>query len=1074
LCPLKTKLKIFLESILRIKPAVLAGALLLSARLSAGAAGGYLIDSWDVEKGLPDNFVTSVVQTPDGYLWIGTYNGLSRFDGSRFVTYKPEDTPALGHPRIVKLFLDAQGTLWINTYDGSLTSWRNGVFTREWSGKKKGVSEAWLVAGNSRELAFAFRSGLLIRRSLAPGASNAWSVLEPPGQPPGAFYCEDHTGALWCSTLDGKLWRIINDQFELLPSGGGLRGQDVHWLAADLAGRIWVGTEKEMALWNGSRFQDMSPAGEPELDVASLFFTGDGGILVAANGRLRKYLNRRWVAELKTEPDLMQEQQLQPVSYEDHEGGLWQVSRGLGIFHIRPDGVSEQITVTNGLPGDHTTCWLEDQEDNIWVGLGNGGLARLRKQHFEVIGMPDGRPATPAKSVCEDQTGALWIGTYGGGLIRQQQGRLTHFPIPTQNPGDFVFSIFPDSGGQLWISAGMEDTFIFQDGRLKPAPVAVHGVKSILVDRQRRTWLGRKDGVDCWADGKLREWNSHNGSIAKPVRALAEDRQGVIWIGADDGNIYRFDGGGFQAFPLPEVPPHQAIWSLLADADGTLWVGTSDAGLLHFEAGHFTRFTSKDGLPDDMICQILDDQHGNLWIGSHAGICRVSKTSLHAFASGKAAAIACSVYGRSDGLPTLQCSDMYQPSAWRGHDGKLWFATAKGVVGVQPDEVPVNSRPPPVVIEEFLVDGHTQARPDEFETNTAGFKVSPGRQNFEFHFTALSLTDADKIHFRYQLEGFDPGWIEAGTRRWVQYNYLKPGTYRFRVIACNNDGLWNETGASVNVHILPHFWETWWFPTLLGLALVTIVAGLARYISHRGLRRELVRLAHQRDIEQDRSRIARDIHDNIGSGLTRINLLNELLLGDPAGQLPHRIAQITEVTCELMRAMDEIVWAVNPKNDTLDSLMSYLCDFADEYLRTAKIRLRIHMPASLPAWHLTSEVRHNLFLAVKEVLNNIVKHSHASEVFFNLKLEAGSATITIRDNGRGFQLDSVPLELPVGLPRTNRNGLDNLQKRASSIGGWCFVQSEPGTGTIIELTVPGPKNKRTPATKLTQNNSALN
>ncbi len=885
---------------------------------------------------MPDNFVTSIAQTPDGYIWIGTYNGLARFDGSRFVIFNPANTPQLGHARIYKVLVDAQGTLWINTYDGSLTTYSQGTFTREWQGHGKDSSEAWLVSSDAYEIIFAFRSGLLLRRSVAAGESGAWRVLEPPGTPPGAVYCQDQAGTLWCSTLDGKLWRIIDDRFELLAGENGLRGREIHWLASDLSKRIWVGTEKEMARWDGQRFQDMNPADEPDLNVASLFFTQDGGAVVAANGRLRKWLDRTWVAELNAEPDLMQEQELWPVLHQDREGGLWQVSQGMGIFHLTPDNVSEQITMAEGLLGDHTTCCLEDQEGNFWIGLGRGGVARLRKKHFETIGMPAGLPPHPAVSVCEDGDHALWIGTYGGGLNRWQNGLLTNFHISTSNASDFVFSVYPDSPGRLWLSAGMEDIYTFQAGQLTRAPRGVHGIKCILVDSRHRTWLGKNRGVDCWADGKLAEWDPHHASIPKAVRTLAEDRQGVIWAGCDDENIYRFDPAGPRPFQLPQFSGPQAVWSLLADADGSLWIGTSAGGLLHYEAGRFSRFTSKDGLPDDMICQILDDQHGNLWIGSHHGICRVSKASLNAFAAGQATTLICSIYDRSDGLPGLNCSDMYQPAAWRGHDGKLWFATDKGVVGVQPEEVPRNLTPPRVVIEEFWANGEKQ--PTSLPGNNSGavkLKIPPGQQDFGricLH-RALSLTDADKIHFRYRLEGFDSGWVDAGSRRWVQYNYLKPGTYRFRVAACNNDGVWNETGTAIDLQILPHFWETSWFLAGLGLVLIAGAASVARFVSHRGLRREVVRLEHQREIEQDRARIARDIHDHIGSGLTQINLLNELMLGDATVRLPDRVAQITGVTCELMRTMDEIVWAVNPKNDTLDSLMGYLCDFAGEYLR---------------------------------------------------------------------------------------------------------------------------------------------
>jgi signal transduction histidine kinase/ligand-binding sensor domain-containing protein len=1002
----------------------------------AAVAKEFLIDSWTTESGLADNFVTAIAQTPDGYLWIGTYNGLARFDGSRFVTFNPANTPQLEHGRINKLFVDAQGVLWINTYDGSLTSWRKGIFTQEWNARGKNVSEAWMV--DSRRLTFSYRGGLMIQRP-AGGATNGWTSFLPPAAPPGAFYCKDGAGGLWCFTLAGNLWQIHNGIF--LPVVAGLRGM-VRWVAPDLSGRIWAGTDQEIARWNGDHFEDMAPAGEPALNVASFYFTRDGGVLVAADGRLRKLLKGEWVSELKPWPELMQDEQLRPFIFEDKKENLWRISRGQGIFYFPKQGAPQQISVADGLLNDHVTCWFEDQEGGIWIGLGHGGLARLRERHLEVIGMPGSLPARAAVSVCEDAAGALWIGTYGGGLNRWRDGELTNFTVPTKTDGDFVFSIFPDPRGQLLMSAGMEDFFIFRDGQWQSPTNAVHAVKSILADSHGRIWLGRKDGVVCWTNDALREWSSHTGSIAKPVRALAEDAHGDIWCGADDGNIYRFEQEKWRAFPLPKFSAQQAVWSLLADEDGSLWIGTSDAGLLHFADGKFTRFTTTDGLPDNIICQILDDHLGNLWLGTYHGIARVGKNSLRAFASGKVPAIACSTYDRSDGLPTLECSSMYQPGAWRAHDGKLWFTTFKGVVGVQPADLPINPRPPPVTIEEFLADGKIQ----NFTNNENSIlKIAPGKQNFEFHFTALSFVDTDKIRFRYRLEGVDSGWVNAGNRRSVQYSYLKPGVYRFQVTAANSDGFWNQTGASIRVQILPHFWETWWFRFLLGLLLTAGVAALALYISHRELRRELERLERQRGIEQDRARIARDIHDHIGSGLTRINLLNELLLGEPAEQLPSRVGQITGVTCELMRAMDEIVWAVNPKNDTLDSLMNYLCDFADEYLRAAGISLRLRVPAPLPAWHLTSETRHNLFLAVKEILNNIVKHSRADEVVLELKLNAHAATLAIHDNGRGFAEKISP-----------GNGLENLQQRAAAIGGRCIFESEAGKGARVEIVLPAP------------------
>jgi signal transduction histidine kinase/ligand-binding sensor domain-containing protein len=1024
---------------------------LFLCQFHAGAAG-YIVDSWDTEKGLPDDFVTSIVQTPDGYLWIGTYNGLARFDGLRFVTFKPEDTPQLGHQRIVKLIVDAQGTLWINTFDGSLTTWRNGVFKREWNGMPPGHSEAWLVASNDREIIFSFHPGLLIRRPVAPGGHGNWQILKPPGLPPATIYCQDHLGTVWCSSADAKIWRIQDGRYVPVSNNGGLRGQWINWMAPDHAGNVWIGTDQEVARWDGSLFRDMAPDGEGNLNVASLTFLPDGSVLVAANGRLRKLQDRKWISEWKPWPDMMHQDQSHPTFWQDRDGGMWGVSGSPGLTYYQPDGNSEQIGVADGVPDNPARCLLEDREGNDWIGLVNGGVVRIHRKYFETLHAP-GQPAVAAMSVCEDRLGALWVGTYGGGLTRWENGISTNYQISTPRVGDLVFSVFPDASGLLWMSAGMENLVNFADGSLRPAPVAVHAVKCIYVDRQGRVWLGRKDGLDCWSEGKLREWNSDTGSISSPVRSVAEDSRGGIWAGADNGTLYRFENGGYKEYPLPACGAHQAVFSLLPDADGSLWIGTADAGLLHFQDGRFTRFSAKDGLPDDLICQILEDGQGDLWLGTHHGICRVGKRDLQAFAAGKSQSISCSIYGRSDGLPSLECTDMYQPDAWRGHDGKLWFATEKGVVGVQPAQMPVNAQQPPVVIENFLVEGHIQSPP---VAKNDLWKVSPGQRNFEFQYTALSLTDADKIQFRYKLEGFDSDWIHADGRRWADYNYLKPGSYRFCVVACNNDGVWNETGAAIELRVLPHFWETWWFLTPIALAIIAAVAAIARSISVRGMQREVQRLAHQRDIEQDRARIARDIHDHIGSGLTRINLLNALLLGDPEEFLPDRVAQITGITCELIGAMDEIVWAVNPSNDTLDSLISYLCDYADEYLRAANIRLRIDLPMSLPAWHLTSEVRHNIFTAVKEIFNNIVKHSHAGEVLLSLRLDGGGAALRISDNGKGFEMNVTPSP---DHPYCAGNGLENLRKRASAIGGRFHIRSAPGEGTGIELTIPEPREE---------------
>jgi signal transduction histidine kinase len=322
----------------------------------------------------------------------------------------------------------------------------------------------------------------------------------------------------------------------------------------------------------------------------------------------------------------------------------------------------------------------------------------------------------------------------------------------------------------------------------------------------------------------------------------------------------------------------------------------------------------------------------------------------------------------------------------------------------------------------------------------------------DFHFTALSFTAPDKVRFRYRLAGFDNAWVEAGTKRAAHYGPLPPGRYEFQVTACNNDGVWNEQGIRLALQQQPFFWQTWWFAAGVGLTVIGAFAAAVRYAATRSLRRKLERLKQQRALERERERIARDIHDDLGAGLTQIMLQSSLARRESEGRMQTDLTQISETARDLVRTMDEIVWAINPENDTLDGLVTYLGKFVQDFLATAKLRCRLDLPAEVPAIAVPAETRHHLFLALKEVLNNVIKHAQANEAFFQLQFQPGAFTLIIKDNGTGF----TP-----GLPgAANRDriasgqGLRNLASRLAAMGGTCTVTSAPGQGTRVELSVP--------------------
>jgi len=551
------------------------------------------------------------------------------------------------------------------------------------------------------------------------------------------------------------------------------------------------------------------------------------------------------------------------------------------------------------------------------------------------------------------------------------------------------------------------------------------------------------------------------------IRALAEDRQGRIWAGGGNGTLYCVEptAAGPQVTWFRSEGPMagQPIWSLLADADGTIWVGTFRGGLLRFRNGQFTRFTSRDGLPDDVICQLLEDADNQLWAGSQKGIFRVAKSELDAFARGLVNSIDCTAYGRFDGLPSLECSGNYQPACWRCADGRLLFTTLKGVVSVRPGGMSQNRLPPPVYIEEATVDGERQnLGPGQPAAKWGGraldctLELGPDKRQLEVRYTGLSFVSPDRVRFRYRLVGLDKEWVEAGTRRTAQYSFLRPGHYTFEVIACNNDGVWDQASATLGLTVWPHFYETAWFSGLVAAGVIGLVVFIVRQLVMRKMRLRLEYVERQRAVERDRTRIAKDIHDDLGAGLTHISLLTELARRSPASETGAHLGQISDMARELTRGMDEIVWAVDPQNDTLDGLLNYLCKFAQEYLSVAGIRCRLDLPAQMPPWALRAEVRHNLFLAFKETLNNIVKHAGATEVWLRLALGDEEFTLTVEDNGRGLPVAGRDTETPTNGRISSGRGMGNLNKRLAAIGGRCVVTggtAAGGKGTRIQMTV---------------------
>ena len=1049
-------------------PRVFAGFGLLIALIFFAAVPGdifgaefpeeYLTDVWTADEGLPDSSVIAIAQTPDGYLWIGTYNGLVRFDGVRFTTFDPANTPALAHARVRKLSVDDEGTLWINTFDGSMTSLRKGVFAREWTHESGLDPDATLLTSVSDEVTFLLHKGALRRKAQSSPPGEGWEDLYPTNRSVGGICLADGAGTIWYRGSDRRLMRVAGNGFVPLPESCGLAESQVSCMTTDPRGRLWVGTDKKIAMWDANSFRDMTPTnGEPLTNVEFLSVDGDGRVWAGVGGRVREAMNRQWIVEAQALRNVFTNSLSRGGALSDHHGGLWLYDYTLGLWHVSADGRARQFDSQEGFPGERVNCVFEDHEGNWWAGLDAGGLVRIRERRFQIID-PGGQPSKPARTVCEESNGTFWIGTLGDGLTRWRDGSQTNLTMPGGTGKGFVFCVYPDAAGRLWLSAGDEDLYVCdRDGFNRITPI-VHGVKCIFADKSNRVWVGTKSGL-YYADAKSpHDFKVHEGIGRHDVRALSEDGAGNLWAGSEDGSLFRIQGDTIETFHPPDSKSTQAIWSLLAEPDGTVWAGTFRGGLLRVRDGKFTRVSIDEGLTDNVICQILPDDSGNLWLGSHKGIFRIEKAAVDKFARGEIESVAVTSFDRSDGLPSLECSGGYQPAAWRGRDGRLWFTTVKGAVSVQPRDIRPNRLPPPVVIEEILVDGKNAGATvnaqgesvfpatvgASFNPHGALLEVPPGIHQLEFRYTGLSLIASDRVQFRYRLEGAGTNWIDAGTRRSIQYNLLPAGDYRFHVIACNSDGIWNETGASLRLRVLPHFYETWWFRSLVALIVLGTTAYAIRDISLRRLRWKMQRLERQHTVERERTRIARDIHDDLGASLNLIAVLGDLAKKEKTDE---RIEKMSATARQAVTSLDEIVWAVNPRNDTLAHLVDYAGQFATGYLRAAGIRCLLDVPEELPVCEVSSDVRHNLFLVIKEALQNIVKHSRATEVWLRVETSAKTLRIVVEDNGRGFgQAADDP----------TADGLRNMRERAAEIGGECRIQSQLGKGTSVIVEIPWP------------------
>jgi diguanylate cyclase (GGDEF)-like protein len=736
----------------------------------------YVQQTWTTQEGLPQNSVSSLLQTPDGYLWFGTEEGLVRFDGGRFTVFDKSSVPLLRDNAMATLWSDPSGALWAGTWGGDLLRMKDGVFEDMTGGTGPIRGGVWSIQGTPDGDHWAATSIGLLR--FHGGSRTLLKVKDGLPNDDLRALCADGAGGLWIGTRSSGIFRMRGGRFDTPARAEALKGEGVWSLLVTRDGALWVGTSTGLVKLAGDRVERFGKAeGLPEGGVRALC--------------------------------------------EDRDGNLWVGTYGGGLCRMSA-GRFETLTTKNGFPDDAVNALLEDREGSLWVGTWGSGLARLSRGKFLTYTTREGLAGNVIRAVGQEPAGALWVGTSGAGLSRLDGGEFTTFRKGAGLAGDSVRGLLISRDGSLWVGTEAGGLDHLAGGRWKhfgaPEGLAGDFVLCLEETRDGTLWAGTYGGgLARGREGRFAVLTTRDGLPNNEVWCLHEDRAGRLWVGTT-GGLAVMQGGTVRSYTAADGLASEVVVSAYESPSGSLWFGTGGGGLVRFKDGKLKACTRRDGLHDDVVFQILPDGHGNLWMSCNKGLFRVALSVLEDFADGKRASVSCVAFGKADGMGSSECMGGCQPAGCVARDGRLWFPTADGLVVVDPDRLPTNTVPPPLAIEAFTADGKPLLEREEVV-------VPAGAHNLEVRYAALSLRAPERVLFRYRLTGFDDRWVEAGNRRVAYYTNVPPGRYRFEMTACNEDGVWNEVPKTLSVRVRPRFYQTVPFFTACVMLVIAASAG---------------------------------------------------------------------------------------------------------------------------------------------------------------------------------------------------------------------------------------------------------
>ncbi len=975
----------------------------------------YAHTAWKIRDGFAKGSILSIAQTPDGYLWVGTGFGLSRFDGVRNVSWEPPPNQHLPSSVISRLIAARDGTLWIGTFNG-LASWKNGKLIQ-----------------------YAELAGLQIRALV-----------------------EDHEGSIWVGTNgppDGKLCEIRNGSVRCHPEMGGV-GHGVFGLHEDGKGNLWAGLEMGVWRWRPAPPEFYSVPGLPNGRMQGMTDGEDGALLIPTTGAVMRPAGEK-AQVVYPFPAARQGFHVLRM-LRDRDGGLWVAPAGRGIVHIH-QGRTDVFSESGGLSGDDIYDLFEDREGNIWVGTING-LDRFRELPVVTYSRNQGLSEIPWAGLIATKDGSIWFATLDG-LNRLNQAQVTVYGRHPARagvreiagsglPDEGLGALFEDSRGRIWVSTATGIGYMEND-RFIPAAVPGGFVGALTEDKSGNLWIANRD-LGLFRLSPRNELQRIPWAAFRhkdPAVALAPDPlRGGLWLGFSRGGVAWFrDGQVYSSYSGADGLGEGRVNDLRFDDGGALWIAT-ESGLSRLKNGRIARLTSRNGLPCDAVQWTIKDAAQSVWLMMPCGLVRVARSELEAWAvaadkTGRT--VRATVFDSSDGLRTLAVVGDYTPRAAESPDGKLWFIAPDGISVVDPSHVTVNNLPPPVHIEKITADGK------EYWENLSGDARSNPRlpslvRDLAIDYTGLSFVASEKVRFRYRLEGHDPDWKDAGIDRKAFYNDLPPRHYRFRVMASNNSGVWNYTGDSLDFSIAPAYYQTRWFQASCVAAFLGLLWALYRYRLYRIAREFNARL-------DERTRIARELHDTLLQGfhglIFRFQAARNMLprrpeeaidvLDGALGRAEQALAQGRDAIHDLRSSAvvtNELAQAVT----ALGQEMSH--EVASQGSAHGSARFRVVVEG--PPRDLHPLLRDEVYAIVREAVRNAFRHAQAHDIEVEIRYSGRLFQLRIRDDGKGIG-PGIAAE-----GRAGHYGVPGMRERARRIGGKLDVWTATGAGTEIALSIP--------------------